>query len=123
MVTRDDYTSIHHSFNLISQIMVLRENIQGLLEPTHVKGHQDDEWAELTELEILNVQIDKIVKEILQTAVTLEEDVPDALPIANLGITQVDYQDTPICSSLAHTLQFLISEDRAVAWCCHKEIF
>ena len=58
MATRDDFTSAHHSFDLISQIMLLKENIQGSIVPTHVKGHQDGEGVKLTELEILNVRMD-----------------------------------------------------------------
>ena len=121
--TRGDFISSHHSFDLISQIMLLKENIQGLIIPTHVKGHQDGEGLKLTELEILNVRMDKMAKEILQTAITAKEDVLDALPIVKSGIIHVDYQSTPICNSLAQTLWFLISEDRAVDWRRHKGRF
>ena len=53
--TREDFTSTHLSFDLVSQIMVLKEQIQGTIKPIHVKGHQDDERVSLSEVEILNV--------------------------------------------------------------------
>ena len=121
--TRDDFTSTHSSFDLISQIMVLREAIQGTILPIHVKGHQDRESLNLTAIEVLNVRMDKLAKEILQEAVVLGDDIPDALPLTTTGLPQVDYQDIPICSSLASTIRSLISEDRAIAWWRYKGRF
>ena len=123
LATREDFTSTHLSFDLISQIMVLRENIRGVLEPIHVKGHQDEEKACLSEVEILNVRMDQLAKEILAAVVASGDNIPDALPIVNPGLTQVDYQDIPICSTLAKSLRRLISEDRAIEWWRHKGRF
>ena len=121
--TREDFTSTHLSFDLVSQIMVLKEQIQGSIEPVHVKGHQDDEKISLSEVEILNVRMDTLAKEILEKAVISDQEVPDAIPLVSPGITQVDYQEIPICSSLASTLRSLISEDRAIAWWRYKGRF
>ena len=121
--TRDEFTSTNSSFDLISQIMVLREKIQGTLLPIHVRGHQDRESVQLTAMEALNVRMDTLAKEILQEAVDSGDDVPDALPVMSTGLPQVDYQDIPIGSSLASTIRSLISEDRAIAWWRYKGRF
>ena len=121
--TRDDFTSTHKSFDLISQIMVLRESIKGNIIPVHVKGHQDRDNTYLSEREHLNVRMDVLAKEILEAAIRSKEDVPDALPLTKVGIPQVDYQDIPISSSLAGTLRSLMSEDRAIAWWRYKGRF
>ena len=121
--TREDFTSTHCSFDLISQIMVLKEMIHGRIIPVHVKGHQDRERDHLTELETLNVRMDCLAKEILKAAEDADDAVPDALPLTKTGIPQVDYKDIPICGELASTIKSLISEDRAIAWWRHKERF
>ena len=84
--------------------MVLREIIKGNIIPVHVKGHQDRDNTDLSEMEHLNVQMDVLAKEILESAILSKEDTPDALPLTKAGIPQVDYQDIPISSSLASTL-------------------
>ena len=46
--------------------MVLRENTQGVLEPIHVKGHQDDIMDELSLPAQMNVRMDVQAKKYIQ---------------------------------------------------------
>ena len=121
--TREDFTSRHGSFDLISQIMVLQDRIKGTLVPTHVRGHQDRQGIALSDPELLNVRMDQLAKDIMVAALQDGDDIPDALPLVSPGITQVDYKDIPICSHLASTLRELISQDRALEWWKYKGRF
>ena len=121
--TPEDFISTNRSFDLISQIMDLKEKIIGTIVPVHVRGHQDRENGSLSDLETLNVQMDLLAKEILNAAEEENYVVPDALPATTGGIPQVDYKDTPICGELASTIRSLISKDRVITWWRYKGRF
>ena len=123
LISRESFSSQHKCFDLISQIIVLREGIRGKLKPTHVYGHQDDTGRSLTSLEILNVRMDALAKEILSTVLSQDEDVPDALPLSGIGLVQVDYGDIPITSSLSSSLRKFIGQDRILDWWQKKRRF
>ena len=109
---RQSFTSRHKSFDIISQITVLQEQINGTLVPVHVYGHQDELNKKLSNLETLNIRMDSMAKEILQKVLDEDRDIPDALPLTPKGLVQVDYGDIPVTSSLASTLRFYIAKDR-----------
>ena len=122
VIYREAFSSQHKCFDLISQIIEIREEIIGTLQPTHVLGHQDDKTVLLTPLEVLNVRMDRLAKEILSTAITQEENIPDALPMGT-GILQVDYGEIPITSALAKSLRQFIGRDNILQWWDYKQRF
>ena len=121
--SRDNFTSRNKSFDLIAQIITLQESIQGKLIPVHVYGHQDEERHALSDIEVLNVRMDTLANEILQTVSRHDLNVPDALPLTSAGIIQVDYGDIPITSSLAKTLRYYVARDRILDWWRYKNRF
>ena len=123
LTSREQFNSRQKSFDLISSIISIRESLCADITPIHVHGHQDTVHKTLSRLEILNIRMDNLAKEILQVVVTQNEDIPDALPTGAAGIIQVDYEDIPITSSLASTLQFYVGRDRLLDWWTRKERF
>ena len=109
---REYFHTSSPSFDLISRILLLREQLQAQLIPTHVKGHQDNLRRPLTDLEQLNVRMDKLAKEILQYSHDHNSGIPDALPSCSGSLPQVDFQNTPVVTSLAASLIYKISEGR-----------
>ena len=110
--SREYFNTSFPCFDLISRIITFREKMTATLIPTHVKGHQDDAGLPLTNLEKLNVRMDKLAKELLWHAHNTDYPVPDALPPTDDALTQVDYKNTPIVSNLSTTLVHHICEDR-----------
>ena len=123
LTRRDQFNSRQKSFDLISAIISVRDLLKAKVTPVHVKGHQDKVYKTLSRLERLNIRMDRLAKEILNVAVTQNTDIPDALPTNTKGIIQVDFEDVPITSSLASTLQFFVGRDRILEWWTKKERF
>ena len=120
---RDKVNSRQKSFDLLSTIISIRDSLHAQIEPVHVRGHQDVLGTQLSTLEILNIRMDRLAKEILHTVITDDVDIPDALPESTAGIVQVDYEDIPVTSELAKTLQFFVSRDRILDWWRRKHRF
>ena len=123
LTSRDQFNSRQKSFDLISNIIAMRDSLRANIEPVHVYGHQDDLGLQLTHLETLNVRMDMLAKEILQESVKQDLDRTYSLPINTLGIVQVDYVDIPITSNLASTLQFHIRKEKIMKWWARKHRF
>ena len=111
------------SFDILSAIIVLREQIHGNLIPVHVHGHQDKRGKKLTKLETRNIQMDKLAKDIARAVLEQDADIPDALPATEEGLVQVDYDETPIISKLSKTLQYHVGKERILEWWKHKKRF
>ena len=101
----------------------MRDSLKARIEPIHVRGHQDRTTTKLTRLEVLNIRMDRLAKEIRHAVITEDVDIPDALPMSSDGLIQVDYEDIPITSSLASTLQFFVGRDRILKWWKAKKRF
>ena len=123
LTSRDQCNSRQKSFDIISVIISIRDGLYADIEPIHVKGHQDKLTTTLTTLETLNIRMDRLAKEILHFAVTHDVDIPDALPENPSGMIQVDFEDVPIVSALASTLQFYVARNRILNWWKKKERF
>ena len=123
LTPRDQFNSRQKSFDIISTIIDIRDQLVAKIKPIHVRGHQDKVTTRLTTLEALNVRMDNLAKEILHAAVTQDIDIPDALPTDCSGLIQVDFEEVPITSSLASTLQFYVGRNRILEWWTKKERF
>lgn len=123
LTPRDQFNSRQKSFDIISKIIDIRDQLAAEITPIHVKGHQDKVTTQLTTLEALNVRMDNLAKEILHAAVIQDIDIPDALPEDSSGLIQVDFEEVPITSALASTLQFYVGKHRILEWWKKKERF
>ena len=115
LTTREYSNTTHKDFDLISRIISYREGLKAKFVLIHVKGHQDMRKA-LTRAATLNHRMDTLAKEINTYAHQEDVPIPDALPPSQFGLTQVDYDGTPIVSELAKTLVNRISGDRLKAY-------
>ena len=115
LTTREYSNTTHKDYDLISRIISYREGLKATFLPMHVKGHQDLNRS-LSRAAVLNHRMDTLAKELNRHAYTEDISIPDALPPSHFGITQVDYDGTPIVSELARTLVNKISGDRLKAY-------
>ena len=118
--TRPYFSSRNKCYDIISRIIEVKESLKCQIRPHHVKGHQDSNRKTLSRVERLNVRMDKLAEDILNTVIQSDLDIPDALPKDQLGIIQVDYEDVPITSRLSSTLQNFIAQDRLLDWWRYK---
>ena len=118
---KEKFSSGQRCFDLISRIIDIRDRIRTIIQPEHVRGHQDEKYSELTLLEDWNVQMDGMAKQILLEAYHKQFQPPEALPTSTRGITRIQYQSIPITSQLDKTLREYITHEDAVQWWIQKE--
>ena len=123
ITSREEFNSRQKCFDLISAIISIRGRLRGTIHPIHVYGHQDDVNTSLTQLEVLNVEMDSLAKAIMAETIRQNQDMPDALPITADGLIQVDYKDIPITSNLASTIRYHVGKDRIMEWWKYKHRF
>ena len=112
LTDQEYFNSTHKDFDIISRIIHIKTQLKAAILPIHVRGHQDSKGKPLTRAELLNVRMDALAKGINQLSHNKDLPIPDALPLSQIGLTQVDYKMDPIVSNLRDTLVEKISGDR-----------
>ena len=118
--SRYTFSSNDKSFDIISRIIHLREQLPIHIDVKHVRGHQDDITDELSFSEVLNVRMDARAKSFLFRAQRQNFVPVHHLPIASYGISQVTTNQTVVTSQLMKTLQTYVGFQDGIAWWIKK---
>ena len=117
---RHHFSSKNKSFDILSRIIELKENLDIDVIATHVRGHQDDVLDELTLPEQLNVRMDSQAKCLITLARKQNFHPQDCLPQAPYGIGQVYMADAVVTSCLDRTLKEYVSHKDGIEWWIKK---
>ena len=118
---KDKFSSSDKCFDLISRTIDIRDSIQSTLQPTHVKGHQEEYSNTLTLLEDWNVQMDGLAKRYILDAHHQNFQAPHSLPDADIGIANIKSHNEPITSQLSTELRTVVAGQDATEWWLKKE--
>ena len=99
---RDKTKPALKSFDLITALLDIWNDIPVTARPQHVRGHQDDRIGPLTFLESLNVRMDLLAKSIAQTHI--RNGCPDLHSSSTVGYGTITIRGIMICTNLQRTL-------------------
>jgi hypothetical protein len=117
---RQSFTSTEASFDIVSRVIHLREQIVHTLQPLHIKGHQDKYGDTLDIPARLNILMDLRAKEFIHEAERQGFTPPEALPKATYGIPTVTIRNTNISSYLEKSLKTKTALQDGKAWWIQK---
>ena len=117
------FSSSNPSFDLISRIIALRDNLSMEISGSHVHGHQDDITDILSLPAALNVKMDARAKQYIHCAKMQNFVPPASLPDAPYGISQVHTTDKTISTHLEKSLLHWVSFMDAKDWWISKGRF
>ena len=115
-------TSVKHS-DILSRTHDRKDSLRTEIVPVHVYGHRDDLTSNLTILERLNVQMDKLAKAIALVGRRQNIECLDGLPASPDGYPTVRIRGAVISSELEKSLMSAVAGHRVKLWWIKKKRF